>query len=120
MTSNVVFAIVVVLSSIVISREEILSDIPLGSSEDDMLTYFLAITDAERIRYFTRENSPDGNTVSHSLKNGEAGYYIVGLPDVKRHWWWPSFGRHLSVIVVISEDRTVSELKFFGARSGWP
>jgi hypothetical protein len=120
MTLTLTNSILLMLMATIISREQILEEVPIGMPEQQMVAYFLAITDAERIRYFTRENSPDGNTVSHSLQNGEAGYYIVGLPDVKRHWWWPSFGRHLSVIVVISEDRTVSEIKFFGARSGWP
>jgi saccharopine dehydrogenase-like NADP-dependent oxidoreductase len=99
---------------------EILESVPVGTSKQDVLIYFRQVTEPENIRYFTRENSPDGNTVSHSLEAGEAGYYIVGIPDVQRHRWWPSFGRHLSVIVVLSDDKLVSEIKFFGARIGWP
>jgi hypothetical protein len=117
---NLVMGITIIFASVVISREEILTAIQPGTHEKDMLEYFQNVTDTKNIRYFTRENSPNGNTVSHILENGQAGYYIIGIPEVKRYRWWPSFGRYLSVIVVISNDRTVSELKFFGARGGWP
>lgn len=119
MTSNVVF-ILIMLMSVVISREEILNDIPLGMKEGAVLEYFGDITSADNIRYFTRDNSPSGNTVSHTLVSGEVGYYIIGIPNVQRYQWWPSFGRSLSVIVVLSEDRSVTDIKFFGARGGWP
>jgi len=118
--ANTILASIIIFASVVISREEILLEIPIGTHENEVLAYFKQVTESERIRYFTRENSPDGNTVSHSLAEGQAGYYIIGIPDVKRYRWWPSFGRHLSVIVVLSDDRVVSEIKFFGARGGWP
>ena len=117
---NTIAGVIILFASVVISREEIQVEIPVGTDEEEVLAYFQQVTNAENIRYFTRENSPDGNTVSHSLEAGEAGDYIIGIPDVQRYRWWPSFGSHLSVIVVLSDDKHVSEIKFFGARVGWP
>ncbi|MEX0738219.1 MAG: hypothetical protein WD071_02645 [Pseudohongiella sp.] len=118
--SELLFSTVLLAMMTVITRERIVDDIPVGMPEDDAVAYSRELKDEDRIRYFTRENSPDGNTVSHSLEAGQADYYIIGIPDVQRYRWWPSFGRYLSAIVVVSNDRTVSEMKFFGARGGWP
>lgn len=116
---NCVYGLVVLAISVVITREQILEDISAGTHRAEVEAYFEELTDKERIRFITRENSRTG-TVSHDLREGEQGYYVIGLENVRKHWWWPSFGSHLTVIVVISEEDTVTDILFFGGRTGWP
>ncbi len=116
---NATLSLSVLLVALVITREQILNDIPVGTPKLQVEAYFEELTDREDIRYFTRENSRQG-TVSHDLAPGESGYLIIGLSYVKDRWWHISLGRHLAVIVVISDSNLVSEVKFVGGRTGWP
>jgi hypothetical protein len=116
---NATMNLTIFMIAIVITREQILTDIPIGTPKQHVEEYFEGLTDKEWILYFTREN-PQQGTVSHELSAGESGYYLIGLRYVRDRWWQPSLGRHLAVIVVISDADLVSEIKFFGSRSGWP
>lgn len=117
--SEWLYGALLIAISVVITREQILQDLEIGTHRDEVVEYFEELTDEERISFITREDTMRG-TVSHDIREGEKGYYIVGLRNVQENWWWPSFGSHLTVIVVISEDDTVTEIKFVGSRTGWP
>mgnify|MGYP003665663337 CR=1 FL=1 len=109
----------VFMMTIVITKEQITEDVPLGVSEEEMVQYFRDLGDGVVIGYYNRQNSVTG-TVSHELQDDEAGYYIVTIRGVRNNWWRPSFGRVLIPLVVISNEGKVAEIKFFGGRVGWP
>lgn len=104
---------------IVITKETILQAVPIGTTEQEMLAYFDSLEGDITVGYYTRENAVVG-TVSHELQEGEAGYYIVTLRGVRDSWWKPSMGRVLIPIIIVSDEGRVSEIKFFGGRTGWP
>ncbi len=114
-----VFSAVILAMSIVITKEEILEVVPVGTAEIEAIEYFESLTDRDRIHYYTRENSPVGS-VSYELQEGERSYYMIGIENVRYAWWRPSLGRRLVVIVVISDAGVVSHIEFFGRRGGWP
>lgn len=117
--SEILFSTLALVMMAVITQEQILDDIPIGMPEEEAVAYFRELTDDDRIRYFTKESQRMG-TVSHDLQDDEHGYYVIGISNVRSRWWWPSFGAVLRVILVISDDGLVSEIKFFGGRVGWP
>lgn len=118
MISNVSNAVILMMS-IVITKEEIHEAVPTGTPEREAIEYFESLTDQDRIHYYTRENSPIGS-VSYELKEGERAFYMIGIENVKSRWWRPSLGRRLVAILVISDSGLVSHMEFFGRRGGWP
>jgi hypothetical protein len=118
MISNV-FSAVILTMSIVITKDEILDAVPVGTPEREAVEYFEGLTSRDRIGYFTRENAPVGS-VSYALEEGDRAFYMVGIENVRYRWWRPSLGRRLVVIVVISDVGLVSHIEFFGRRGGWP
>jgi hypothetical protein len=112
--SNVALAIIMMT---VITKDQILDDIIIGMPEKEMLEVFAELTDQSRINYYTVSTT---NTVGHVLQGDEIGYYIIGLGSVRDHWWHLPLGRRLSVVVVISKDSKVADIKFYGGRVGWP
>ena len=105
------------LLMIVISPAEIRQAVTIGMPEQDMLDYFHELTIEEHIEFYTQSTQ---NTVGHILKDGEAGYYLIFIDDVRIRWWLPSLGGSITVVVAISDDREVTSVEVFGARSGWP
>tara|TARA_R110002167_G_scaffold49184_6_gene144268 strand:+ start:20120 stop:20386 length:267 start_codon:yes stop_codon:yes gene_type:complete len=85
--------------------------------EQEALAYFQNLTDSERINYYLV--STPINTVGHVIRDNELGYYLIGIENVRDRCWKPSLGSSYSVVLAISNQHTVSELKIFGARSEW-
>ena len=106
-----------IYSSIVITNEQILSDIYIGMSEEAVLEYFSNLDDSI---IPTWRGEYTGNTVGHRLSEGEKGYWLFGLKNPRRKWWLPSLGGRLVVLVVISDEGTVADVKVFGASGSWP
>lgn len=111
------FVFSLIYSSIVITNEQILSEIYVGMSEEAVLEYFSNLDDS--IMPYWRSESP-GNTIGHDLVDGEKGYWLFGLENRRRKWWLPSFGGMLTVLVVISDEGTVADVKLFGQSGSWP
>ncbi|MEX0738220.1 MAG: hypothetical protein WD071_02650 [Pseudohongiella sp.] len=107
------------MMSIVINREQILEDIPIGLPESEMMQYFQNLNGDLVIGFYDRESS-HARTVNHELQHDEKGYYIVTIRGVRSSWWQPSMGKVLIPLVVISNENTVKSIKFFGGRVGWP
>lgn len=115
----IVASSLIFMMSIVISKEQILEDIPIGLTEAEMMQYFRSLNGDVAIGFYDRESSHT-RTVSHELKHDEKGYYIVTIRGVRGSWWQPSFGKVLIPLVVISNEGTVKSIEFFGGRTGWP
>jgi len=115
---NTLSGMTILVIMIVITRADILESVPIGTPEKDALAYFEQITD-NSIFYYTREDDRRG-TVSHQLRTGEHGFYLVRLDRVRPRWWQPSLGSSLRIIVVISDAGYVSHIDFHSAMSGWP
>jgi hypothetical protein len=113
-TSSLIF-----MMSIVISKEQILEDIPIGLPGPEMMQYFQNLNGDVVVGFYDRESSHT-RTVSHELQQDEKGYYIVTIRGVRSSWWQPSFGKVLIPLVVISNEGNVKSIEFFGGRTGWP
>lgn len=118
MVTNVI-GIVVLVMSVVISKAQILEDISIGTPEEQAVAYFEALTEKDRIHYFTRQDNRQGS-LTHELQKGERGYYVVGIRNVQGRWWWPSFGRTFVVIFPVSDTGYVTKVEIFDYLAGWP
>jgi hypothetical protein len=112
-------SLVALVISVVISKAQILEDISIGTPEAKAVAYFEELTEKDRIRYFTRQDNRQGS-LTHELQEGERGYYVVGIPNVRGRWWWPSFGRTFVVIFAISDEGYVTKVEIFDYLAGWP
>jgi hypothetical protein len=115
---NVSLGFLSIVMSIVLTVQMVEEAIPPGTERAVVESYF---SDIGAVSFWMPREARDPATRNFPWREDEVGVITSGvIRNVKKRWWWPSFGRDMIVHVGISADGRVTQLRIQEGMSGWP